>query len=140
MSRRFLSSARGRLAVVGLVAAGVLGTVGFTGLQESLVYYRTPTELGGAAASSSAEERVRLGGLVQPGSVSRESETLRFVLTDGARDVPVTYQGKAPGVFREGQGAIVEGTLDEAGAFRADTVLVKHSNEYVDGSGRPYER
>lgn len=140
MSRRFLSSPRGRLAVVGVVAVGILGTLGFTGLQENLVYYRTPTELRGDSAPSGAADRVRLGGMVQPGSVSRESERLRFVLTDGARDVPVTYQGKAPGVFREGQGAIVEGRLDEAGAFRADTVLVKHSNEYVDGSGRTYER
>ncbi|HEX6247848.1 MAG TPA: cytochrome c maturation protein CcmE [Nocardioidaceae bacterium] len=131
-----LSSARARLGVVGVAAAGVLGVLGFTGLQDNLVYYRTPSEM---SAEQAADGRVRLGGLVQEGSVSRDGGMLRFVLTDGAYDVPVTYDGKAPGIFREGQGAIVEGTLD-GGAFLADNVLVKHDNEYVDGSGDTYDR
>lgn len=133
-----LSSARARLAVVGVAALGVLGVLGVTGLQDNLVYYRTPSEV--AADSSSDAGRVRLGGMVQKGSVARQDETLTFVLTDGAYDVPVTYEGKAPGVFREGQGAIVEGTLDAGGAFLADNVLVKHSNEYVDAEGNTYDR
>ncbi|HEU4513642.1 MAG TPA: cytochrome c maturation protein CcmE [Nocardioidaceae bacterium] len=131
-----LTSARARLAVVGVAAAGVLGVLGVTGLQDNLVYYRTPSEIG---AGASEEGRLRLGGLVQEGSVSREEDTLRFVITDGAYDVPVTYDGKAPGVFREGQGAIVEGTLDADGRFAADNVLVKHDNQYVDGSGETYD-
>ncbi len=131
-----LDTPRARLAVVGLAAAGVLGVLGVTGMQDNLVYYRTPGEIDVATVG---DDRVRLGGLVQQGSVSRESGTLRFVLTDGAYDVPVTYEGKAPGVFREGQGAIVEGALDAQGVFTADNVLVKHDNQYVDGSGRTYE-
>lgn len=131
-----LNTARARLAVVGVAAAGVLGVLGVTGLQDNLVYYRTPSEID---AATTGDDRVRLGGLVQKGSVSRESGTLQFVLTDGAYDVAVTYDGKAPGIFREGQGAIVEGTLDPQGAFLADNVLVKHDNEYVDGSGQTYE-
>jgi cytochrome c-type biogenesis protein CcmE len=133
-----LTSARARLGVVGVAAAGVLGVLGVTGMQDNLVYYRTPSEIGGGAAGE--DGRVRLGGLVQEGSVSRKDDTLRFVLTDGAFDVPVTYEGQAPGIFREGQGAIVEGTLDAGGAFTADNVLVKHDNEYVDAGGDSYDR
>ncbi|HEY0775065.1 MAG TPA: cytochrome c maturation protein CcmE [Nocardioidaceae bacterium] len=133
-----LTSARARLGVVGVAAAGVLGVLGVTGMQDNLVYYRTPSEVNGGAAVD--DGRVRLGGLVQEGSVSREDDTLRFVLTDGAYDVPVTYEGKAPGIFREGQGAIVEGTLDGSGRFTADNVLVKHDNEYVDAGGDSYDR
>ena len=132
-----LETPRARLAVVGVAAAGVLGVLGVSGLQQNLVYYRTPSELG--AGVSSSGERVRVGGLVERGSVTREGEVLHFVLTDGARDIRVAYQGKTPGVFRAGQGAIVEGSMGAGGQFDADTVLVKHSNEYVDGrSNKPY--
>ena len=131
-----LTTPRARLAVVGVAALGVLGVLGATGLQDNLVYYRTPSEIDTGDVS---DQRVRIGGLVAEGSVSRESGTLQFVLTDGAYDVPVTYEGKAPGVFREGQGAIVEGTLDSGGVMTADNVLVKHDNQYVDGSGETYE-
>lgn len=134
--RPVLNTARARLAVVGVAAAGVLGVLAVTGLQDNLVYYRTPSEIGGV---SMGEDRVRLGGLVQKGSVTRDSGALQFILTDGAYDVAVTYDGKAPGVFREGQGAIVEGTLKPGGVFLADNVLVKHDNEYVDGSDQIYE-
>ena len=134
--RPVLNTPRVRLAVVGVAAAGVLAVLAVTGLQENLVYYRTPSEIDRA---STGDDRIRLGGLVQKGSVTRESGTLQFVLTDGANDVAVTYDGKAPGVFREGQGAVVEGTLDPQGAFLADNVLVKHDNEYVDGGGETYE-
>ncbi len=134
--RPVLHTARARLAVVGVAAAGVLGVLAVTGLQDNLVYYRMPSEIDRASIE---DDRVRLGGLVQEGSVTRESGALQFILTDGAYDVVVTYDGKAPGVFREGQGAIVEGTLDPQGVFLADNVLVKHDNEYVDGSGQTYE-
>ncbi len=131
-----LTTPRARLAVVGVAAAGVLGVLGATGLQDNLVYYRTPSEID---TGSVGDQRLRVGGLVAEGSVSRESGTLQFVLTDGAYDVSVTYEGKAPGVFREGQGAVVEGTFDSGGVLTADNVLVKHDNQYVDGSGQDYE-
>ena len=127
MSR--LSSPRARLALVGLAGAGVLGVLGVSGFQDNLVYYRTPTEVAGGA--SSPGDRVRLGGMVAYDSVSRTDDVLHFVLTDGARDIPVVYRGKTPGVFREGQGAVVEGNLGDGHQFLADTVLVKHSNEYA---------
>ena len=129
--RSVLASTRARLVVLGVAAAGALGVLGATGLQEDLVYYRTPSEV---AVDTTHDQRVRLGGLVAQGSVSREADLLRFVLADGAHDVSVTYEGTAPGIFREGQGAVVEGTFDSGGAFTADNVLVKHDNQYVDGS------
>ncbi|MBI1759071.1 MAG: cytochrome c maturation protein CcmE [Actinobacteria bacterium] len=129
-----LASPRARLAVVGVALAGVLGTVAVSGLSDSLVYYRTPSEV----QAQPTHGRVRLGGMVESGSVVRVGATLRFLLTDGAHDVPVAFAGRTTGIFREGQGAVVEGTLDTAGVFHADTLLVKHSNEYVDGRGKTY--
>lgn len=127
-------SPRARLAVVGVALAGVLGVVAVSGLSDSLVYYRTPSEV----RQSPEPGRLRLGGMVETGSVVRQGATLRFVLTDGAHDVPVTFDGRTTGVFREGQGAVVEGNLDHSGLFHADTLLVKHSNEYTDGGGKIY--
>ncbi len=135
MSR--LSSPRARLGLVGIAAAGVLVVLGVSGFQDNLVYYRTPAEVGSGA--SQPGERIRLGGMVEHGSVSRSGGVLRFVLTDGARDIPVVYRGKTPGVFREGQGAVVEGNLGAGQRFVADTVLVKHSNEYVEEGGGEYQ-
>ncbi len=133
----FLSSPRARLAVVGVAGAGVLGVLGVTGFQDNLVYYRTPTEVAGGA--SSPGDRIRLGGMVAHDSVTRAGDVLSFVLTDGARDIPVVYRGKTPGVFREGQGAVVEGNLGDGQRFVADTVLVKHSNEYAAEGESEYQ-
>ncbi|SEK68815.1 cytochrome c-type biogenesis protein CcmE [Blastococcus sp. DSM 46786] len=127
------------LAVAGVVLVGV-GILAAAGLQGSLVYYRTPTEL--LADASLQGDRVRLGGLVVQGSVERTGEGVRFELTDGVTDVAVVNSGQPRGVFQEGQGAVVEGRLGEDGVFRSDVLLVKHDNEYrapVDGTGRPAE-
>lgn len=118
---------RSRLLVVAVVAVGAIGLLAATGLDDSLVYYRSPAE---AAELSADAGRVRLGGLVQPGSVERRGQEVHFVLTDGVSDVSVVHLGDPPGVFQEGQGALVEGTFDRAGVFRSDLLIVKHSNEY----------
>jgi cytochrome c-type biogenesis protein CcmE len=120
-----------RLRLV-LVVAGVaasLGWVAARGLSGGLVYYVTPTELvhrGPAAVG----ERLRLGGLVAPGSVREAGETVRFVVTDGTTRVTVVGTGGVPALFREGQGVVVEGVYRADGTFAADTVLVKHGTEY----------
>jgi cytochrome c-type biogenesis protein CcmE len=126
---------RTRLAVVGAAAAAVLGVFAWSGLDDELVYYQTPGEI---AAGDAAGERVRLGGLVERGSLRRDGEHIAFVLTDGAHDVPVDYVGTTTAVFGEGQGAVVEGTLT-GGVFRADALLVKHSNTYETGDGARYQ-
>ena len=123
-----LSTPRARLAVVGVAAAGVLAVLGIWGSGDDLVYYRTPSEI---AAKVRPGERVRLGGLVEQGTLRRDGSVVRFIITDGARDLPVTYDGATTAIFREGQGVLVEGSVDGRGRFVADTLLVKHSNQYV---------
>ncbi|MEX2290522.1 MAG: cytochrome c maturation protein CcmE [Mycobacteriales bacterium] len=113
------------LAVVVLAAVGVLAA---TGLQGSLVYYKTTSEL--LADPSLQGERLRLGGLVVPASVSRGPDGVSFVLTDGVQEVRVVNSEQPRGVFTEGQGALVEGIFGADGVFRSDLLLVKHGNEY----------
>ena len=70
---------------------------------------------------------------MEPGSVRREADglTLRFIVTDTAHTVPVTYQGLLPDLFREGKGVVVAGKLDADGVFRATEVLAKHDENYM---------
>jgi len=103
----------------------------YGGIESSLVYFRTPTELlamGDAAYSSP----VRLGGQVVPGSVQWDAEALdlRFRMTDGQTEVEVHSSGAPPQMFRDGIGVIVEGRYTAGGVFEATNVMVKHSNEY----------
>jgi len=117
-----------RVVLLAVVAIGVLGLLAASGLGNSLVYYRTPSEL--AAQPGGSAQRVRLGGLVARGSVRQEGQSVRFVLTDGAADVTVLHRGDPGGVFQEGQGALVEGTYAADGVFRSDVLMVKHDNTY----------
>lgn len=121
-------SASKRIVLLAVVAIGALGLLAASGLGDSLVYYRTPSELGAEPAAPGG--RVRLGGLVVRGSVRQEGQTVRFVLTDGATDVPVVHRGDPGGVFQEGQGALVEGTYGPDRVFRSDLLMVKHDNTY----------
>ena len=76
--------------------------------------------------------RLRLGGLVAPGSIVREDQLdMHFEVTDGNRSIKVAYHGILPDLFREGQGVVAEGTLEPGGSFRADTVLAKHDETYM---------
>lgn len=111
----------------------MLGAFVVNGLQDNMVYYHTPSEVLDVTG-----DRVRLGGMVADGSIDRDGGTVNFTITDGVTDVPVTYDGSTTGVFREGQGAIVEGVVSQ-GTFQADNLLVKHDNEYVSEDGTTYE-
>lgn len=113
------------LAGVVLIAVGVLAA---TGLQGSLVYYKTTSEL--VAEPGLQGERLRLGGLVAPSSVSRGPDGVSFLLTDGVHEVRVVNSESPRGVFAEGQGALVEGVYGADKVFRSDLLLVKHGNEY----------
>jgi len=76
--------------------------------------------------------RFRLGGLVETGSVVRgEGTTIRFVITDQSKTIPVTYAGILPDLFREGQGVVADGLLESDGVFRADYILAKHDENYM---------
>src|ERR1700743_2128411 len=77
-------------------------------------------------------KRVRLGGLVQPGSLKcGDGTSVTFDVADGSARMPVAYKGILPDLFREGQGVVAEGSLDASGTFRADTVLAKHDENYM---------
>ena len=113
------------LAVLALAVALVL-----TALKDSIVFFNSPTDL--VEKHIAAGARVRLGGLVKPGSLTRgDNLSVRFELTDGNHAVSVAYTGILPDLFREGQGVVAEGALDGGGLFRADTVLAKHDETYM---------
>jgi cytochrome c-type biogenesis protein CcmE len=120
----------GRLLIAAALVAGSLGWVAYRGLQGNLVYFRTPTEIL-QQGRSAVGERVRLGGLVMPGSIRRDGSTVRFVVTDETTRMTVIDSGGVPALFRDGKGVVLEGYYGADGAFHADTVLVKHSDRYV---------
>ena len=117
-----------RLLTLALVVLAAIGILAVTGLKGSLVYYKTTSEL--VADPGLEGERLRLGGLVVHNSVRRGPEGVSFLLTDGVQEVRVINSEQPRGVFREGQGALVEGVLSTDGVFRSDLLLVKHGNEY----------
>ena len=113
------------LAVLG----AAIGLVLFA-MRDSIVFFYSPSEV--AAMQIAPGLRFRLGGLVETGSVVRdEGTTVRFVITDQAKMLPVTYTGVLPDLFREGQGVVAEGTLEPDGVFHADNVLAKHDENYM---------
>jgi cytochrome c-type biogenesis protein CcmE len=122
--RRFTLIAVG-LGVLGLAAALVLNA-----LKDSIVFFNSPSDLVEKHVGPGA--RIRLGGLVEQGSVTRsENLNVRFQVTDGNHAVTVAFQGVLPDLFREGQGVVAEGALDPNGVFKADTVLAKHDEKYM---------
>jgi cytochrome c-type biogenesis protein CcmE len=113
------------LAILGLAAGLVLYA-----LRDTIVFFYTPSEV--AERSIAPGQRIRLGGLVEKGSLVRGQGTaVTFVVTDTIKTLPVAYSGQLPDLFREGQGVVAEGKLDQAGTFIADTVLAKHDERYM---------
>ena len=127
-----MSRKQKRLAVIGggvafLVAALLLVMFAFS---QSIAYFYVPGDL--AKANLAPGTRIRLGGLVEAGTVKRgEGSTITFTVTDTLANVPVTYTGILPDLFREGQGVVAEGAFGTDGLFVADTVLAKHDETYM---------
>jgi len=111
------------------IAAVLLGVLLFGNLNDNLVYYLTPSEALARRADFPDGHRLRLGGLVEPGSVHQVAGGVGFTLTDGRRSVPVTHQGAPSQLFREGVGVVVEGSWT-GDRFRSDTMLLKHDENY----------
>lgn len=122
---------RGRLLLAAAVVVAGLVYLVVGGIRGAIVYYITPSELV-AQGAQIVGRPVRVGGQVRAGSRQWDAQAniLRFVLTDGQAAVPVEYRGAPPALFTEGQGAVVEGSLDAAGLFRARAVIVRHNEEY----------
>jgi cytochrome c-type biogenesis protein CcmE len=121
-----------RMALIGGIGVvlALASTLILTALRDQIVFFRSPTEV--TQGKVRAGEAFRLGGLVEKGSVSRETgQVVRFVVTDGAASVRVSFTGLLPDLFREGQGVVAEGKLDGAGGFTASNVLAKHDENYM---------
>ena len=121
-----------RLVLVSAAIAALLVAVmlAMWGLRERASYFYTPADI--AAGKAVEGKAMRLGGMVERGSVQRQPDgvTIRFTLTDGHARAPVVFRGIVPDLFREGSGAVAEGRL-ENGTFVADTILAKHDERYM---------
>ena len=114
--------------VIGLGLLGVAAALVLSALQDSIVFFHSPSELAGSNTLS--DRRLRVGGLVEEGSVTQGGATVTFRITDLANTVAVAYTGILPDLFREGQGVVAEGRM-ENGVFVADQVLAKHDETYM---------
>ena len=115
----------GALAVIGTAAALILNA-----FEENLVFFFTPTQV--AAGEAPKNRAFRIGGMVKEGSVQRDGVNVRFVVTDTAHDILVTYTGILPDLFREGKGVVAQGKLEDGNTqFKASEVLAKHDENYM---------
>lgn len=114
------------MAMLGVATALMLNA-----FSDNLVFFHGPSEI--SEKSIPAERRFRLGGLVEENSVTKAGDgvTILFRVTDNAASVPVRYRGLLPDLFREGQGVVADGALDDTGTFVATEILAKHDETYM---------
>ena len=125
----------------GVIIAAILGGVIYQSM-ESTVFFYTPGEILAEPAEFRGRE-IRIGALVVPDSTQWDPNRvlLRFKVTeDDADAIQVIFPGVKPDMFREGQGVVVEGRMDAAGVFQANTVLVKHSEDYTIDKDKQLEK
>ncbi len=117
------------LGAGGLAVAAAAALV-LTAFEDNIVFFHSPTEL--SERNFAPTQRLRIGGLVEAGSVAKAADgvSVSFTVTDTAKSVPVTFRGILPDLFREGQGIVAEGHLRE-GVFVATEVLAKHDETYM---------
>jgi len=122
-----------RIAIVagGLAALAVAAGLVLTAFQQNLVFFFTPSQV--AAKEVPQGKAFRIGGMVEKGSVARQSDglTVRFMVTDTAQSIPVVYHGALPDLFREGKGVVAQGRVGTDGVFMASEVLAKHDENYM---------
>ena len=122
-----------RIALILICLAG-LGLATFLALsafRDNLVFFFSPTQV--AAKEAPLDRTFRIGGLVQDGTLKRESDglTVRFTVTDTAASIPVVYKGILPDLFKEGRGCVAQGKIGADGVFQAEQVLAKHDENYM---------
>jgi cytochrome c-type biogenesis protein CcmE len=119
------------LVVAAIAAVMVAVLLAMWGLRDRASYFYTPADI--VAGKAAPGQFVRLGGMVEKGSVTREADglTIRFVVTDGKAQTPVVYRGIVPDLFREGSGVVAEGNIMVNGTFAADNILAKHDERYM---------
>jgi cytochrome c-type biogenesis protein CcmE len=117
------------LIVGGLATLGLATTLVLNAMSSNLVFFFTPTQV--AAGEAPQNRTFRIGGLVKEGSVRRDNLTVHFIVTDTAKDIPSTYTGILPDLFKEGKGVVAQGRVDASGLFVASEVLAKHDENYM---------
>jgi cytochrome c-type biogenesis protein CcmE len=120
-----------RFIIGGIIIVAALSYMIYTGMQQAMVYFVTPSELKGQERPSK-EKFLRMGGMVVTGSLKKDLRNLAysFQITDGANSIPVFFRGVPPDLFTEGKGAVVEGRMGEDGVFTATSIMAKHAEEY----------
>jgi cytochrome c-type biogenesis protein CcmE len=115
----------------GMLALGVAAALVLNAFQSNLVFFFTPSQV--VAKEAPQSRAFRVGGLVEPGSLTRDpnSLTVRFRVTDTAQTIPVVYTGLLPDLFKEGKGVVAQGKLGPDGSFHATEVLAKHDENYM---------
>lgn len=100
-----------------------------TAFEDSIVFFYSPSEI--SQQTLSPGQRIRIGGLVEAGSVASEGDSVSFTVTDTAESLDIVYRGILPDLFREGQGIVAEGYMLASGVFQASDVLAKHDETYM---------
>lgn len=120
-----------RLALIvgGLATLAVATTLVLQSMNSNIVFFYTPTQV--AAGEAPQNRAFRIGGLVKEGSVKRDNLTVHFIVTDTAKEIPSTYTGILPDLFKEGKGVVAQGRVDASGLFVANEVLAKHDENYM---------
>lgn len=114
------------LGGVTLLFAGILAAAA---LQEGMIYYYTPSEV--YEKPPGTERHLRIGGMVEAGTLVREGDVAHFVITDNKAHLPTIYKGVLPTLFREGDGVVAEGNMDSEGRFAASLIMAKHDENYM---------
>jgi cytochrome c-type biogenesis protein CcmE len=118
----------GLLAVAAVIGAGLLA---LSALQDQAAFFYAPGDVAGKPLP--LNRNVRLGGMVEKGSIRHEADgvSIHFVVTDGVAKVAVAFRGVTPDLFKEGSGAVAEGHFNPDGSFAADNILAKHDERYM---------
>ncbi len=116
---------------LGVAGLGIATTLILNAFQSNLVFFFSPTQVANGEAPT--DRAFRIGGLVEDGSLKRDPDglTVRFVVTDTAKTIPVVYKGILPDLFKEGKGVVAEGKLGSDGLFSSTQVLAKHDENYM---------
>lgn len=126
-----MSKKQRKFLISGIVIAGALLAIVFTGFKGNQVYYVTVDQLQ-AKAPELAGEHIKMAGNVQDGSIKKDDTNLHttFTIEQNGKTVPVEYQGITPDMFKDGAEVIVEGTYTQGGVFKADNLMAKCASKY----------
>jgi cytochrome c-type biogenesis protein CcmE len=117
--------------LIGLASLSIAAYLVASAFRKNLVFFYSPTQV--AAKEAPVDRTFRIGGLVQDGTLKREPDglTVKFIVTDTEKSIPVVYKGILPDLFKEGRGCVAQGKIGADGVFQAEQVLAKHDENYM---------